>query len=62
MPARRYAFASGGADNVKKFKLPQGTFLHNFLQQPKVGMAQRWAAECRLFTVHPLPPLPASPN
>ena len=33
----RYAFASGAADNVKKFKLPKGDFLHNFLQQPKVS-------------------------
>ncbi len=39
MPAgRRYAFASGAADNVKKFKLPRGEFLHNFLQQPKVTL------------------------
>ena len=27
-----YNFASGGADNVKKFGLPQGEFLFNFLQ------------------------------
>jgi pleiotropic regulator 1 len=28
-------FASGGADNVKKYALPQGDFLFNFLQQQK---------------------------
>ena len=27
-----YAFASGGADNIKKFRLPRGEFLHNMLQ------------------------------
>lgn len=31
-----HTFASGGADNLKKFKLPQGDFLHNFLQQQRV--------------------------
>ena len=29
---REYAFASGGADNIKKFSLPEGEFLHNMLQ------------------------------
>ena len=29
--------AAGGADNLKKWKLPQGDFLHNFLQQQRVG-------------------------
>ena len=29
---RQYAFASGGADNIKKFGLPEGEFLHNMLQ------------------------------
>lgn len=29
-------FASGAADNIKKFKLPFGEFLHNTLQQQKV--------------------------
>jgi pleiotropic regulator 1 len=27
-----HAFASGGADNIKKFRLPEGEFLHNTLQ------------------------------
>lgn len=31
-----HTFASGAADNIKKFKLPQGDFLHNFLQQQRV--------------------------
>lgn len=30
---REHTFASGAADNIKKFKLPEGDFLHNFLQQ-----------------------------
>eukprot|EP00878_Enallax_costatus_P003364 GHUV01003573.1.p1 GENE.GHUV01003573.1~~GHUV01003573.1.p1 ORF type:complete len:499 (+),score=159.44 GHUV01003573.1:533-2029(+) len=30
-----HTFASGGADNIKKFKLPQGEFLHNMLQQQR---------------------------
>lgn len=30
-----YAFASASADNIKKFKLPQGEFLHNMLQQQR---------------------------
>ena len=46
-PGRRWAFASGGADNIKKFKLPDGEFLHNFLQQPKV--ARGGAAHACLF-------------
>lgn len=29
-------FTSGAADNIKKFKLPYGEFLHNTLQQQKV--------------------------
>lgn len=32
-----HSFASGAADNLKKFKLPQGDFLHNFLQQQRVS-------------------------
>lgn len=31
-----HTFASGGADNIKKFKLPRGEFLHNTLQQQRV--------------------------
>uniref|UniRef100_A0A1D1ZQN8 Uncharacterized protein n=1 Tax=Auxenochlorella protothecoides TaxID=3075 RepID=A0A1D1ZQN8_AUXPR len=30
-----HTFASGGADNIKKFKLPRGEFLHNTLQQQR---------------------------
>jgi pleiotropic regulator 1 len=30
-----HAFASGGADNIKKFRLPEGEFLHNMLQQQR---------------------------
>lgn len=30
-----HTFTSGAADNIKKFKLPQGDFLHNFLQQQR---------------------------
>lgn len=29
------AFASASAENIKKFKLPDGEFLHNMLQQQK---------------------------
>lgn len=32
-----HTFASGAADNLKKFKLPQGDFLHNFLQHQRVS-------------------------
>jgi len=31
---RERTFVSGAADNVKKFGLPDGRFLHNFLQRP----------------------------
>ena len=31
MHPTEYAFASASADNVKKFRLPQGEFLHNML-------------------------------
>lgn len=31
MHPTEYAFASAGADNVKKFRLPTGEFLHNML-------------------------------
>lgn len=30
-----YTFASASADNIKKFKLPEGDFLHNMLSHPK---------------------------
>ena len=30
-----YAFASASADNIKKFSLPTGDFLHNMLQQQR---------------------------
>ena len=30
-----FAFASASAENVKKFALPEGTFLHNMLQQQR---------------------------
>ncbi|PSC67497.1 pleiotropic regulatory locus 1 [Micractinium conductrix] len=30
-----HTFCSGAADNMKKFKLPHGDFLHNFLQQQR---------------------------
>eukprot|EP00798_Chlamydomonas_sp_ICE-L_P012241 gene12241-15381_t len=30
-----HAFASASADNIKKFALPEGTFLHNTLQQQR---------------------------
>ncbi|KAK9793732.1 hypothetical protein WJX73_004413 [Symbiochloris irregularis] len=30
-----YAFVSASADNIKKFQLPDGTFLHNMLQQQR---------------------------
>ena len=32
MPAAEYSFVTAGADNIKKFGLPEGTFLHNMLQ------------------------------
>ena len=31
MHPSEYAFASASADNVKKFRLPTGEFLHNML-------------------------------
>lgn len=30
-----FSFASASAENVKKFALPDGTFLHNMLQQQR---------------------------
>lgn len=30
-----HTFASGAADNIKKFRLPEGEFLHNMLQQQR---------------------------
>lgn len=30
-----YTFCSAGADNIKKYQLPAGTFLHNTLQNQK---------------------------
>lgn len=35
MHPTEYAFGSASADNLKKFKLPEGEFLHNMLQQPR---------------------------
>uniref|UniRef100_A0A061R0C8 Pleiotropic regulator 1 n=2 Tax=Tetraselmis sp. GSL018 TaxID=582737 RepID=A0A061R0C8_9CHLO len=35
MHPKEYAFASASADNIKKFKLPSGDFLHNMLQNQK---------------------------
>lgn len=32
---KEHTFGSGAADNLKKFKLPRGEFLHNFLQQQR---------------------------
>lgn len=32
---RRYAFVGGSADNIKKYRLPMGEFLHNMLQNQK---------------------------
>ena len=32
---RRYAFVGGSADNIKKYRLPVGEFLHNMLQNQK---------------------------
>jgi len=32
---KEFSFASGAADNIKKFGFPQGKFLHNFLQHPR---------------------------
>ena len=32
---REHTFASGGADNIKKYRLPEGEFLHNMLQQQR---------------------------
>lgn len=49
-----HTFASGAADNLKKFKLPQGDFLHNFLQQQRVSTWAR-AARCSRLRV-PTPP------
>ncbi len=35
MHPSEYAFVSGSADNVKKFRLPTGEFLHNMLQNQR---------------------------
>ncbi|KAK9915985.1 hypothetical protein WJX75_006980 [Coccomyxa subellipsoidea] len=35
MHPSEYAFASGSADNIKKFRLPMGEFLHNMLQNQR---------------------------
>ena len=35
MHPKEYTFASASADNVKKFKLPRGEFLHNMLKEPR---------------------------
>lgn len=35
MHPTQFAFASASADNLKKFQLPTGVFLHNFLAQQK---------------------------
>ena len=35
MHPTEYAFASGSADNIKKFRLPMGEFLHNMLQNQR---------------------------
>ena len=32
---QEYAFASCSIDNIKKFKLPEGKFMHNMLQRQK---------------------------
>lgn len=32
---QEYSFAAGSADNIKKYRLPQGEFLHNTLQEPR---------------------------
>lgn len=33
--AQEYTFCSGSADNIKKWKLPAGEFLHNMLAQQR---------------------------
>ena len=35
MHPKEYTFASGSSDNIKKFKLPNGDFLHNMLQHQR---------------------------
>ncbi len=35
MHPREFTFASASADNIKKFQLPNGTFLHNMLAQQR---------------------------
>jgi pleiotropic regulator 1 len=35
MHPTEHTFASGAADNIKKFRLPEGEFLHNMLQQQR---------------------------
>lgn len=32
---KEFTFTSAAADNIKKFKLPEGEFLHNTLQQQR---------------------------
>ncbi len=35
MHPTEHAFASASAENIKKFRLPEGEFLHNMLQQQR---------------------------
>lgn len=35
MHPSEHAFASASAENIKKFRLPEGEFLHNMLQQQR---------------------------
>ena len=35
MHPREYCFAAASADNIKKYRLPRGEFLHNMLSQQK---------------------------
>lgn len=37
MHAREAAFTAVSADNLKKYKLPEGQFLHNFLPKVNAG-------------------------
>jgi pleiotropic regulator 1 len=33
--SQQWSFASASADNIKKFQMPEGKFLHNMLAHPK---------------------------
>ena len=56
-----FAFASASAKNVKKFALPEGTFLHNMLQQQRAIVNTMAVNEDVTATPESAPGLPFRP-